>query len=201
MPLITSDALTLVNRFLGIGGRQSAVTDFDDQTLDQVVVVNDIVRRSRTPVGTSGIFAGAFVLEMGAGATVEEGTVDPYDTGEGINDPPYPARIPASMDIWLIGASGTIVAGTASNFTEATLRIVMPGVFEGWGVDEASAAAAESISNFAVARWDSQETVAGRVLLMEEGGRTYAPIDLRIRRGGPRRGARAAGINGRVRGF
>jgi len=168
---------------LGMAGRGSGQTDLDDGGLTQVIDVVPIVRRSRAPVGTSGIFAGAFVVVMGAGATTEDAAIDPYNPGALIADEPWPNPVPTDLDVWLLGASGTIAAGTAANFTEAMLNVVYAATTEAWGVDEAGDPTVEAPSNFGVAVWDSQDNIAGRIVLLSEVGAAYTKIGLRLRRG------------------
>jgi len=110
---INSNALGDVWRSLGITGAGSQGTEFDDGVLQQNLTVNEMVRRSRTLAGSSGLFTLKLINEHAAAGdlTVD---IDPYEPGEAFVNGVYPPSVPQGFDIWILDAvvtSSRVVAG------------------------------------------------------------------------------------------
>lgn len=189
MQRVNSAALGEVASVLGVSGTGvkaglgAPVTELDEDRLDQVIAVNDLIRRGLSPAGTTGWFVLAFDLTMGAGVTDETASITPYAPTAALINAPFPHPVPQNRDIWLIGASGVINGATASNFVEAGIRLECPIVHQGVGVNEAGTAITAAVSNFELGVFDSQDLVASRVILLTEAGRGYIPLGIRLRRG------------------
>lgn len=176
MKTVSSQALGLVNRALGLTGAGAALTEFLDGQLDQTLDVAPIVRRGRTQAGTGGLYYGVFENNH-AVADTQVSSIAPYRTPVGAI-PPYPSPIPPDFDLWLIGAAMVRASGSGT-FTGA-LFLGLGDVPQGWGIDEAGAAVVASTS-FPLAFWDS---VVGQTVTfgLTEQGEPYVPIGLRMLR-------------------
>lgn len=190
---IHSGALTILNRILGIAGSRTGAsqTDLDDGNLSQVLNVNPIVRRSRTP-GNTGWFY--FLIENNhAGADDEVGTVDPYGIGAGGNGAvaPYPIApvdggkgVPPDLEVHLIGVG--LNRNSASGALAGALCAIIPlTTQQGFGVDDAGAQHLAGI-NINVARWDSinsATTAFGEGVGVSATGVPFVPVNMRIPRG------------------
>lgn len=186
---VDSDALTSVAQVLGISGTGakagvgSAFTELDESRLDQIVSVNDMVRRSRAPAGTAGWFFAAFDCNMGAGVTSETASLNVYAPGASLVNAPFTGVVPRDFDIWLIGHSAVISGATAGNFSDAGLRLECPVTHEGVGVQEDGSKPSPTVGNFQLVSWDSTIVVGGRQILIDANGNSYFPLGIRIRRG------------------
>lgn len=184
-----SDALGVVNRLLGLAGTQvgASQTELDDGNLSQVLGVNELVRRSRTPAGTDGIFIGVFQNTMGAGETDETSFVDPYNIGAAVRKQPWVSdprtTIEQGIDVWVLGCAVKIVSGAANVDSAAFTRTFMREHWA-WGVDEAGAGVLSNDVEFiAIANFTQVDTDTAIDFMKDPSGRTYIPVNMRIRRG------------------
>lgn len=179
MGVIRTDALTLLDRTLGISGQRSSQTEIDDGNLSQVLSVNDIVRRSRALVGTTGAFS-CILQNVHAAADVQTTIANPYILGSG-NVAPYPDPVPVDLDFWLLSVTAKIQAGTLADFSQGVLLIATPSGLSGWG--RVGAAALVSDSQMCQAHWDSALSLTGVDPLITASGEPMVRIGSRIRRG------------------
>lgn len=153
--LIDSDALGGVNRVLGIAGQQvPAATLLDGANLSQILNVNELVRRARTPGFTSGWFYTLFVNIHGASGELSS-SIDPYVPGDA-SVAPYPSPVPRGFDFWLLGAAVRRTSG-AGALSGAILFLNPDTRLQGWGVDDSGAAVATT-SAIPLARWTGLDT-------------------------------------------
>lgn len=177
MKQVDSDALGIVNRALGLAGVGAPLTEFTDGQLDQVLAVNELVRRGRTPAESSGLFYG--ILEnTHAGADTQTSTIDPFDATTGAIAP-WPVPTPPGFDMWLVAAvvqqTAALVAATAALFT------LLPATSQGFGIDEGGAAVVAQVRS-CVAFWDSMVTET-HVFGITEQGIPLVRIGQRLRPG------------------
>lgn len=129
---IEGDALTSMDRALGLTGSGTAVAELQDATLEQVIDVGPIVRRSRTLAGSQGIFYG-ILQNIHAGAGTVFTVVNPLAIAVADVVPPYPTPMPPDFDLWYYGCTVVRESGTGT----------FEGMFElqdtndGWGRDSA----------------------------------------------------------------
>ena len=141
MKRVDSDALGELTRSLGLTGAGSPITELTDGVVDQVVSVNEIVRRSRTQARSQGIYT-AIMRNNHLVANSQTTTVTPFDLILGAIAP-YPNPIPAQFDLWLLAAT-VMRSGGASTTIGATLSLQYDPTQLGWGVDQAGAAVVAS---------------------------------------------------------
>jgi len=150
---IKSDALTELDAALGLTGSGTAVAELQDATVEQVMELTAIVRRSRTLAGTQGIFTGT-IHNIHVGAQSRTTSVDPYAVTAGVIAP-YTNPIPRGLDVWLFGCSMARISGTGT--INASLDIGTS--LSGWGID--SAGAAVTLQTTQIANWDTITTYGG----------------------------------------
>lgn len=186
---IDSSALLLANRILGLAGGQSpsGITELDDGWVNQVLNINDIVRRSRTQIGTGGWFHALLENVHGAGASTLTSTIDPYNVSVGLANPPYPPDIPnpGDFDAWILGASLEMTAGTATNFTDGMLAVVSPASNLAYSIDDQGAPSTRIAAGqeMQLGRWDVLELIAGNTVGLTEQGSPWIGSNLRMRPG------------------
>lgn len=129
---VDSQALGVVNRALGLTGRGALETEFLDGVVDQTLDVGALVRRGRAPADSSGLFYPTLRV-ANAGAATADATIDPYNVTAANAVPPYPARVPDSQDVWLLGASVRQHSGTGT--LNATLALQVGTRNQGFGDD------------------------------------------------------------------
>ncbi len=174
---VDSDALGIVNRALGIAGAGAPLTEFSDGILDQVLSVNDLVRRGRTPAESSGLFYGV-LQTVHPGADTQTTEINPFNAAVGAIEP-YPVPVPIGFDLWLVAANlqqtAAVVQATAGLFT------LLPATSQGWGLDEGNLAVVTQVRT-CVAFWDSlvQQT---HVFGITEQGEPLVKIGQRLRPG------------------
>jgi len=154
---IDSQALGEVNAALGLSGTPSPSTELLDATVDQVLEVGQIVRRSRTLAGSQGIFYGAMVAEHAGSGTLTV-TVNPYDVPVANAIAPYPAPMPRDFDVWFLGASVLRDSGTGT--WEGVLELLDTNV--GWGEDDGGDPEAPAQVSSVLAAWTAIRSSAGR---------------------------------------
>ena len=129
---VDSQALGVVNRALGLTGAGAPETEFLDGVIDQVLDVTALIRRGRALADTSGIFTPTLRV-ANASATTATASLDPYNVGTTLAVAPYPAIVPASQDVWLMGASVRQASGTGT--LNATLSLTVGTRNQGFGID------------------------------------------------------------------
>ena len=179
---IDSDALTSLNRVLGIAGSRlgAQTTELDDGNLTQVLDVNEIVRRSRTLQDFDGIYFGV-IRNVHAGAGELITSVDPYALPVGAG-PGFPTNITAQtgLELWLIGASLYRISGTGT-LDGATLELIFDSPQQAFGVDDSGAAVATT-GGIPLAHWDSILTTITSNPGITEQGEVYIPMGIRLAR-------------------
>lgn len=184
---VDSEALLLVNRVLGVSGTTPGAsnTTLDDENIAQVLTVNDIIRRSRTVAGSSGIFR--FVLRaIHAGAGDISTTVEPYNVAAIGRIAPWPRPVPRGFDLWVLGASTSeVVAGTSTSFAG---MLTVLNMTQGFGVDNAGVAVVANTVQ-PIALWDAEGAIGGGVIGTRVGLSSFQGGPLRLPRqpgaGGP----------------
>jgi len=152
---IDSDALTELDRALGLTGAGTAVAELQDATVEQVMELTAIVRRSRTLAGTQGIFTGTIHnVHSGSGSLTT--AVDPYAVTAGVIAP-YTNPIPRGLDVWLYGCSIARISGTGT--FDGSLDIGTS--ISGWGIS--SAGAGVTLQTTQIANWDTLTSYGGFV--------------------------------------
>jgi len=111
--VVSSDALGVVNKALGIAGQGARITEFPDGELVQVIDVTSPIRRGRTLAGTTGMFHAGFRNEH-AGAGDLTNQIDVYNAGATVSVAPYPPVMPDYFDVWLLSAMLRRISGTGT---------------------------------------------------------------------------------------
>lgn len=150
MIVVDSDALGIVTRALGLTGKGAALTEFLDGQVDQVLSVNDLIRRGRTQVQRGGIYTGTMQTVHTDAETITF-TVDPFDVTTG-RIAPYPGPISNRFDLWAISVSVRRLSGGGTLTAQANLAYHADQI--GWGIDD-SGVAVTSNAGGSVAFWDS----------------------------------------------
>jgi len=178
MRVINSDALTEAYRALGIkGGGAAPETALRDKELYQNLVVNEIVRRSRTVGRTEGIFSFLFSNDHSGSGTLTT-TITPYNATVGAANG-WPVPVPDDLEVWLIGAGVEQDGGTGT--LEAGLFLFLQSAQMGVGEDDAGVAIAASSSLFWLARWNALTTLQSEHGL-DPDGKPWIPLGLRLPR-------------------
>jgi len=175
---IDSQALLLVDEVLGVAGGKAASTELDDGRLDQVLNVNDIIRRSRSV--QDGIFWGLW-RNIHAAAGEVSSNINPYTTPSDTNTTGWETPIPRKLEVWVLGATVSRSSG-AGGLDEALLELRMTAVQQAFGEDSAGAAIAGQNANMALARWDVISELTTRDVALTETGAPFARIGLRVPR-------------------
>jgi len=132
---IDSQALGILTAALGLSGDGAQVTELNDATVEQALEIGPIVRRSRTLAGSEGLFVGFMENVHGAGGG-QQSSITPYDFAAANAHAPYPSRVPASLEIWLLGASMEQSAGA---LTTINGNLYASGHLQSFGVDQLGA--------------------------------------------------------------
>ncbi len=177
MKVVDSTALLEVNRALGLTGRGSAITEFLDGQVDQVLDIGPLVRRGRSIGDGRGIFFGV-LRNTHAGADTQVSAINPYAPAAG-NIHGYPDIIPVGYDVWLIGAAVDQLSGAGT--LEALLFMDPPANMQGWGIDQAGVAVVTG-GEFCIARWDAVVTSTEEVGIQAD-GLPWARLGIRMMRG------------------
>jgi len=181
---ITSDALFLLNRMLGLAGGTPGPTELDDGNVTQVLDIIDVVRRSRTIAASQGWFF-CIMDNVHAAAGALDSEIDPYTPGAAFapNVSAYPARVGRDFDFWLYTASLVRIAGDGA-LDGALLRMNPTAAQMGWGIDNSGAAVAGD-DPYPIGRFTALDsTLAARDPYGIAGdGKAYISINQRIARG------------------
>ncbi len=175
MKRIDSDALSLVNRSMGLTGAGSPQTELHDGEVFQTLDVARLVRRGRTVVGSGGLFT-VNLENAHTGAQSLNTSVDPYAQPVGVI-PPYPSPVPLQFDIWLLWA--TIQRKSGSGSISALLDANFPG--QGFGEDDGGAAV---VANDAqpLAHWDALVSEGIQFLVLAGSEQPRANLNFRMPR-------------------
>jgi len=177
---IDSGALDVVDSALGIGGAGSAaITELDDGVVDQVLSVNELIRRGLAPPATQGIFRGV-MRNTHSGAGGEFSTWTPYNPVLATILAPYPRPVPPGFDIWLLRAC--VVVTTVLGTVDAVLLI--QNVRQGFGITQTGAF---QLSNqrLPLAYWDTivdQDVTAKFLVTGTENSDPWKQINQRLPR-------------------
>lgn len=179
---IESDALDRVYRILGLsGGALPKGTLLDDGNVSQVLDLNPIIRRSRTPAATSGWFVGILNTIHAAAGRIAT-SINPYTTGDNVE--PYPSPVPRGFDVWVLGASIIRLSG-AGDLDGAVLQLDPSPSQQGWGVDNTGAAVVQTLA-IPIARFGPLDTSIASELAFAfnpEGGQSMIKVMTRVPRG------------------
>ncbi len=175
---IDSQALDILTKSLGLTGAGSPLTELTDGVVDQMLSINEMVRRSRTQGVTGGIYSG-IMRNIHTDAETLNSTLDPYDVGTTIAIPPYPPVMPPQFDVWLLGAA--LLRASGGGTIAAALRVTHDPAQVGWRVDDGGAAFAGT-GNFVVAFWDSLIDASGIFGIMPGTAAPFAFIRMRLPR-------------------
>jgi len=190
---VDSGALLTLDRVLGIQGRgsgalQSQETQLDDDRLIQTIDTIPIIRRSRTPADTSGLFQ-CSMQNAHAAADDESSTQDPYNPvadSAAIIRQGYPDPIPPGFDFWVLQACIFRVVG-AGALDAAWLRITSEAFGFGWSIDDEDNGLGGITTQPVLAQWEGMATTvftgATPAGLVVGTGEVVARINMRIRRG------------------
>ncbi len=174
---VDSQALGVVNRALGLTGAGSPETEFLDGVVDQVLDVAALVRRGRALAGTSGIFTPT-LRTINTDANSITASIDPYIPGTTNAVAPYPSTVPASQDVWLLGASVRQVSGAGT--LSATLSLTVSTRTQGFGRDNGGGLVLVS-QKIRLAFWDALGSDGTNFGILNELG-THKRIGIRIPR-------------------
>jgi len=174
---INSGALEPLNKAFGLTGAGSRETVLLDGSLDQVIDTVPIARRGGTLAGSQGMFS-MQLQTVHAGAGNLQVDINPYAVGTTGQSAPFPAAVPAGIDLWLISAQVARRAG-ADTPTATLIMRQQPG---GFGIDDSGAAVALD-QEIMLASWDGIATTGASTRMTETGtGKLFAEIGLRIPR-------------------
>jgi len=177
MKQVSSDALGLVQKAVGLAGRGAQITELLDGQLDQVLDVTSLIRRGRTQAATQGLYTPVLRNIHGA-ADSQASSAAPYALAAG-EIAPWPVPVPDLFDVWLIGASVHQLSGTGT--LSAMLTVNWTAAHQGWGVNQAGAAIVANVEK-ALAVWDALVTISvGAGILIGSNG-PFAKIGLRLPR-------------------
>lgn len=180
---IDSDALSQVQRQLGISGIGSGQAVLEDDELRQVLDVGPAVRRGRADVANGGWFWGVLVNDHeGAGDLTS--FIDPYNVTAAFQLTSYPVEVDVSrFDIWVTGVSAVLTAGEAT-IVEAQFGFGGPLRSLAFSKDDDGATVALTGANLPLARWQGIAVDLGQgVQSLVNTGEPYFPIKLRMPRG------------------
>lgn len=119
------------------GGRPGMQTQLEDESVTQVLSVNDLIRRGRTSAASTGWFR--CIMEndhLAAGNLVS--TIDPYAPGV-TAVAPYPSPVPRGFDFWVLSAALRRNSG-AGTLDAAAFSFAPSASQLGWGIDDGGAA-------------------------------------------------------------
>lgn len=180
MIAIRTNTLDLVNRGLGISGRGAPETTFADEELLQTVDVGPLIRLSRTPAESGGIFYAIIRHVHGAAGDLETG-VAPYDLETPGAIGAYADPMTRGFDVWLISACVRRVSG-AGTLTVAQLGVSYFSGTQGWGVDDSGVAVVVADIQ-ALATWETLISTPPRAYgLLSGGNGTMVYPKLRLQR-------------------
>jgi len=151
---IDSDALSQVQRQLGISGVGTGVAMLEDDELRQVLDVGPAVRRGRADVANGGWFWGVLVNEH-AGASSLSSFINPYEP-MALSLTSFPPLVDVSrFDIWIAGATLRLLSG-ATSIADAALIIGAPLRSLAFGKTDSGAGITPSGGGFVIQSWGTK---------------------------------------------
>ncbi len=156
MRKIDSDALTLVQRQLGLSGIAEPGTMLLGDELVQSLDVSSAVRRSRADIASGGIFNILLQNDHG-GADSEVSSVDLYEAAANALNT-YPRAVSNRFDVWLLAVSAQRITG-AGLTTAAVWEWLFPQRFMGVGRDDGGSTVAAKAVDFPIAFFDEMTAV------------------------------------------
>ena len=175
---IDSQALGILNKSLGLTGAGSPLTELTDGVVDQVVSVNEIVRRGRTQAATGGLYTGVLRCDHTDAETISA-SIRPYNIPTGAIAP-WPVPVPPEFDIWLLGATCLRPSGGGG----LTARLTLDWPIQGFGIDDSGAAVVVA-DPFTLAHWNAALAISGVFGMLAAGGgsgQSYKPLKMRLPR-------------------
>jgi len=173
---ITSQALELMTKALGLSGTGEQRTELLDGMVEQVIDITPVVRRSRTLAGTEGIMFGV-LRNVHTDAESLVTTIDPYRVGATAAVAPYPPVVPDSLEVWILGA--TVARASGGGTLSALLDIQMrPQAF---GIDDSGVAVVTGPAQ-PLAHWDTIVTEGFPFGILAGSDQPFAKIGLRVPR-------------------
>lgn len=196
---IDSEALVLLRKGLGIGGIGSPTTLLEEEFVSQTVDVAQFARQGLPPGN------GLFYYRMEVTTSVANPSlnlaVDVYNPTDGTLDfnlPPYPLRVPSTLDVWLIHASMAMTLPGV--FVDASLSLVTEVSKMGIGIhnnDTTVATITQAAMTVPLCVWNRETAVNGFEIAGIEGGATLQHLGIRVARGSDLQvRVDAGGING-----
>lgn len=145
-------SLSGINEAFGLSGVDAEQTTLlDDGNVSQVLDIGEPARRARAPAGASGLFHAKLVnVHVASGELLS--FADPYAPAFPQNG--YPSPIGAEFDIWLLGASVGIQAGSGAVVNWMTLGIDTRLEFQMFSDTAAGGAVAPANEEQVLAAWD-----------------------------------------------
>lgn len=131
---VDTDALQEVAPSLGVGNPATATRPvlFDDENLQQALVVNDLIRRGRTLAGSGGGIYAAQIVNSHGGAGTIIATRDPYDLGVATGAG-WPAPVPEDLDAWILSAQVAAAIGDVDTSVATRFELRHPAVSAAFG--------------------------------------------------------------------
>lgn len=179
---IDSDALTLVQRQLGLSGVGESATELESDTLMQVFDASSAIRRGRADLATRGFFYGILkTLEAGAGGSNAAFIGDAYNVGAAFALGTFPPNIDiARFDLWLLNVSGVITDGAFAANDECVLQIGMNARQQGFGKDSGVPAVVAATPPNTVARFTESIDDGFSDVLVTDQGEPSVQVNLRL---------------------
>lgn len=179
---IDSDALSQVQRQLGISGVGSGVAVLEDDELRQVLDVGPAVRRGRADVANGGWFWGTLFNTHGAG-NFQTSFINPYEA-DGFELTSYPAIVDVSrFDLWIAGATLRRTGGL-STIVSAALILGAPLRSLAFGKNQAGGTYVPTGGGFAVASWGTTVQLSTTFdFMIGQNGNPFTPLNMRMPRG------------------
>jgi len=178
---IDSDALSQVQRQLGLSGVGSGVAVLEDDELRQVLDVGPALRRGRADVANGGWFWGV-LHNVHAGAGGLTSFIDPYEAGA-FALTSFPAAVDVSrFDIWIAGVTCRVASGAIS-LTDATFILGAPLRSLAFGKDDSGVAVAPVGGGMALASFVTAVGSNSFGYFLGFDGRPFHPLNFRMPRG------------------
>jgi len=178
---IDSDALSQVQRQLGISGVGSGVAVLEDDELRQVLDVGPAIRRGRADVANGGWFWGVLHnVHLGAGQL--SSFINPYEAA-GFELTSFPAQVDVSrFDIWIAAVSMRVVSGLNS-VVDAAFFIGGPLRSLAFGKDDMGAAVSPAGGGFMIVPFDTKVTSSSTIAYVLPEVRNFQNLNIRMPRG------------------
>ena len=177
---IESQALAAIRKSLGLGGGGEQQQFLNDGSVEQVLSIGDIVRRSRTLANTAGIHFGVLENVHGA-ANSKTSDVNPYNAGDSAVAP-FPSTVSDSLEVWVMHSTVVRTSG-AGELTFGMLTLGLPGSNQAFGEDaNGNPVTIAAGAELPIAAWDGI-SVSGTAIGFNTGHLPGAGRAFRIPRG------------------